>query len=374
MKEELKKMFRGKLILGLILLSVMINTYLLLMYKDKTDMLGMLDQFCMENGSVVSDESMEIFAEIWDEKKAADITWEEFENNIKIAAGYYNSIKSRDMADIYCGLKRLSGEAAEYVRSEFQKLDEAISKASEQELTFFLPFRMYAFDFISAYFLFTMNLEGIVVAVIVTLYCVDMERSNHTVSTVYSTRKGKKIIKDKLFASVISSLACFCIIAGATLLLAGCIFPLKTILNTYVSNPFVNLRGVPCMTKETMTLGNYIFLSLGISCILTIIYSMGSFCLGLRAKNGYYAFGFLVVLLGIMKVISTAAPTFTCMYFWTRYNPLDLALKAGTWFLYGANQFSPSGYEGATAVLWLAVCAVGCICGLRSMERRREKL
>lgn len=374
MKEELKKLFRGKLIFGLILLSVMINTYLLHMYKDKTDMLGMLDQFCMENGSVVSDESMEILAELWDEKPADNISWEEYENNLKIAAGYYDSIKSRDMADTYCGLKHLSGRAAEYVRSEFQKLDGAISKAAEQELTFFLPYRMYAFDFISAYFLFAMNLEGIVVAVIMTLYCVDMERSNHTVSTVYSTRKGKKIIKDKLFASVISSLVCFCIIAGLTLLIAGCIFPLKTILDTYVSNPLINLRGAPCITKETMTLGNYIFLSLGISCILTVIYSLGSFCLGLRTKNGYYAFGFLVVLLGIMKVISTAAPTFSRMYFWSRYNPLDMALKAGTWFLYGANQFSPSGYEGTTAVLWFAVCAAGCICGLRSVERREEKL
>ena len=112
--------------------------------------------------------------------------------------------------------------------------------------------------------------------------------------------------------------------------------------------------------------------ALGVSCILTVIYSLGSFYLGLKAKNGYYALGILIVLLGIMKMISTAAPTSTYMYFWSRYNPLDMALKAGTWFLYSAAHFSPSGYEGATAVLWIVVCAAGCICGIRSVERRRE--
>lgn len=374
MKEELSKMFRGKLIFGLVLLSVIINTYLMFMQKDITKGLRLIDDFCKEKGSVVSDEKLAILAKAWFEKNIDDISWEEFENNIEGAARYYELIQSSDMADAYNSLMHLEGKAAEYVQTEFRKLDGAIKEAAGQELTFFMPYRMHAFDFISTYLLYALNLQGIVIAAIVTLYCVDMERSNRTVSTVYSTREGNKIIKNKLFASVTGSVICFLVIAAVTLAMAGCIFPVKTIMNTYVSNPMVNLKGAPCMTKEIMTIGEYVFINLGISCLLTVIYSLGSFCLGLRAKNGYYAFGILIVLLGSMKVISTAAPTSTCMFFWTQYNPIDMALKAGTWFLYGANNFSPSGYEGFTVVLWIIICAAGCICGLRSMERGREKL
>lgn len=374
MKEELAKLFRGKLIFGLVLLSVIVNVYLLFMQRDTIESLRLIDNFCKENGCVVSDERMIILAELWNARNTNDISWEEFENNIEGASRYYEFILSSDMADAYNSLMHLEGKAAEYVQTEFRKLDSGINEAAQQELTFFPPYPMHTFDFISTYLLYALNLQGIVIAVIVTLYCVDMERSNHTISTVYSTRKGKKIIKNKLYASVAGSVICFLVIAAVTLMMAGCIFPVKTIMNTYVSNPMVNLKGAPCMTKEIMTIGTFILINLCISCFLTVIYSLGSFCLGLKAKNGYYAFGILIILLGIMKLISTVTPTSTCMFFWTQYNPLDMALKAGTWFLYGANTFSPSGYEGCTVVLWIVICTAGCIGRLRSMERRRERL
>lgn len=44
------------------------------------------------------------------------------------------------------------------------------------------------------------------------------------------------------------------------------------------------------------------------------------------------------------------------MIFWMQYNPLDMALKAGDWFLYGADHFSPQGYEICTAALWIILC------------------
>ena len=202
-----------------------------------------------------------------------------------------------------------------------------------------------------------------------TLYSIDLERSSNTALIVYSTRKGKKLLKDKLIAAVAGSLICFFAILTVTFSLAGCFFPVSTVMSTLISNPMVNLKGVPCIAKGTLTVGMYMFISLVMSSILVIIYSLGSFAIGLKAKNGYYAFGILIVLLGIMKVFSAAAPTSTCTFFWAQYNPLDLALKAGTWFLYNANNFSPLGYEGYTAALWLGVCGAGCICGFHSLRK-----
>lgn len=369
MIEELKKLFCGKLIASLILLSVMVNAGLLLMQKGKIEGLRIIDDFCRENGSVVSKEKVEQLSKIWDEKTLLDISGEELERNIKSAKKYYESTQSSDMAMAYCNQMRLEGKAAEYVQMEFGKLDSQIKEAAAQEITFFPPYRMYTFDFISSYLLFAMNLEGIVAAVIVTLYSLDLERSSRTTSTVYSTRKGSKILKDKLIASMAGSLVCFLAITETTFLLAGCIFPIKTIMNTLVSNPMVSLKGIPCIAKEAMTVGTYMFVSLGMSGVLVVIYSLGSFAIGLKAKNGYYAFGILIVLLGIMKVFSAAVPTSTCMFFWAQYNPLDLALKAGTWFLYNANNFSPPGYERGTIAIWISVCAVGCICGFHNLRK-----
>lgn len=373
MKAELNKLFRGKLMLGLIVLSVVLNAALLFMQRDKIHTLQSIDKFGAEYGSTVSDETLKILEQIWNEEPGNDISWVEFQNNLECSKVYYQSLQSSDMANAYCNLMRLEGKAAEYVQDEFAKSDSRIQDAAEQEVTVFPPYRMRIFDFITTYLLFAVNLEGVIAAVILTLYVIDMERSSGTASTVYSTKKGKRILRDKLLAAFTGSLLSFFLIVVLTFLPAAFLFPTETILNTMVSNPMVNLKGVPCIAKAAITIGEYIAVSLFMSSILVGIYSLGSFAVGIRAKNGYFAVGILMILLGIMRVFSSVAPTSTYLFFWSQYNPLDIALKAGTWFLYNANNFSPSGYEVYTVLLWGGVSVTGCISGLRRFEKRRLK-
>lgn len=373
MKAELGKLFRGKLMFSLIVLSVVLNAALLFMQRDKIHALQGIDKFGAEYGSMVSDETLKILEQIWNEEPGNDISWVEFQNNLERSKVYYQSIQSSDMANAYCNLMRLEGKAAEYVQDEFAKLDSRIQDAAEQEVTVFPPYRMRIFEFITTYLLFAVNLEGVIAAVILTLYVIDMERSSGTTSTVYSTKKGKRILRDKLLAAFTGSLLSFFLIVVLTFLPAAFLFPTETILNTMVSNPMVNLKGVPCIAKAAITIGEYIAVSLFMSSILVGIYSLGSFAVGIRAKNGYFAVGILMVLLGIMRVFSSVAPTSTYLFFWSQYNPLDIALKAGTWFLYNANNFSPSGYEVYTVLLWGGVSVTGCISGLRRFGKRRLK-
>ena len=344
------------------------------MERGNMKALQVIDDFNLKNGSVVSEEKMTILAGIWSKESANNISWEEFENNIEISSMYYKSIKSADMAGGYCSLMHLQGSAAEYVHKEFRKLDSRLIEAGNQELTLFPPYRMQIFNFISNYLLFAINIEGILVAVIVTLYSTNFEKSNHTSSTVYGTRRGNRILKDKLLASVTGSLFCFVSIIVTTFLAAICIFPVDTIMDTLLSNPLVNLNGLPCITNSEMVLSEYIFISLGMSSLLAIIFSLGSFAVGIRVKNSYYAFGIISILLGILRVFSTMAPRFNYLFFWTQYNPIDLILKAGRWFLYNSTNFSPPGYEGYTTVIWFAICLVGCILGLQSLDKKRAKL
>lgn len=369
MKAELGKLFRGKLMFSLIVLSVVLNAALLLMQRDKIHALQGIDKFGAEYGNTVSDETLKILEQIWNEEPGNDISWAEFQNNLERSKVYYQSLQSSDMASAYCNLMRLEGKAAEYVQDEFTKLDSRLQDAAGQEVTVFPPYRMRIFDFITTYLLFAVNLEGVIAAVILTLYVIDMERSSGTTSTVYSTKKGKRILRDKLLAAFTGSLLSFLLIAVLTFLPAAFLFPTETILNTLVSNPMVNLKGVPCIAKAGITIGEYIPVSLFISSILVGIYSIGSFAVGIRAKNGYFAAGILMLLLGIMRVFSSIAPTSTYLFFWSQYNPLDIALKAGTWFLYNANNFSPSGYEVYTVLLWGGVSVTGCISGIRKFEK-----
>lgn len=367
MREEMKKLFRGRLVWGLMLLSVIANAYMLFMQRDKIPALGRIDDFCREYGSGISEEKTAVLGRIWSEEEPGGIAWEEFENDIEKAGKYRELVRSSHMAYEYCASQNLSGKAAEYVKEAFGRLEGAVREGAEGEMTYFAPYGMRVFDAIAICLLYAVNLEGIVIAVIVSLYCADFERSNRTVSTVYSTRKGRRIMKDKLLASVAVTVVCLVAIALVTVLLAVCFFPVKTIVNTEMNNPLVNLKGSPCFTKEPMTIGNYIVVSMCISCMLAVVYSLGSFWMGLKIKNAYFAVGVLVVFLGLMKVVSTAAPKSELVFFWAQYNPLDMALKAGKWLLYGANSFSPPGYEAVTMAGWGIACAAGCIFMLRGM-------
>lgn len=373
MKAELCKLFRGKLVFALMILALVANAGLLFIQKDKIRILQVIDDFSASNGSPVSEEKLAILKKAWEEEVGHQVSWEEYEDNIERAAHYYESVQIDEIAESYCNLMHLEGKAAEYVRTEFLKLEGQFQNAGEQIITFFAPYRMYIFDFITTYLLFALNLEGISIAVIVTLYCIERERSNRTVTTIYSTSKGKNILYDKLLASVMASLICFGLLVIMTLLLASCMFPVNTIMDTLVSNPMVTLKGTPCISNVSMTIGGYIFKSLGMTCILAVIYSIGSFSIGIRAKNCYYAFGMVLVLLSVMKTFSSMAPTSTNLFFWTQYNPLDMALKAGTWFLYNAGNFSPLGYEIYTVMIWLLICSGGCFWGFARLTKMKKQ-
>ncbi len=65
-----------------------------------------------------------------------------------------------------------------------------------------------------------------------------------------------------------------------------------------MSNPLVNLKGVPCIANISVSVCTYILLSLGVSAVLVLIYSLVSFAVGVRMKNGYFAFGVLAAVLG----------------------------------------------------------------------------
>lgn len=374
MREELEKILHGKLLYCLILLSAVGNLFLMCIQSEKTGVLGILDKFTAEHGAVVSAESMDVLREMWDNSGSNPISWGEYQNDLGMASKYYSLVTTEAMADGYCHLMRLEGRAAEFVREGFQALDGQVKKAQKQVLTYFAPYQTHLFDSISTYLLFALNLEGILSAVILTLHSLDVERTSHTWTMIDSTRKGIRVIKDKLFASVLSSLMCFLIISGVSLLATICIFPARTVSTTLLTNPLVTLKGAPCVAQAAVTVGTYILFSVATSMVLVVVCSLMSFAIGLRTKNGYFAFGVLMVCFGIMKVISVTAPTSTMVFFWSQYNPIDMALKAGTWFLYNQNNFSPLGYEVWTLLLWLVVGVIGCVFGLYAWKRKKVEL
>ncbi len=372
MGEELKKLFRGKWVIRLLMVWFLVNAGLLFMQRDKASVMRVLNEFCKENGSVVTEENQKKLEEIWKEKGITEIPWEKFEENLQNASTYAKTVNSREMAETYSGSHYLSGTAAEYVYQEFQRLEPQIKEAAEEKITFFLPYRQHIFDFLSGYFLFALNLEGIASAVLISLYLIDMQRSSRTAMTVYSTQRGRKILWDKLGAAVVGSLLCFGILVLFSILLASIFFPFEIFWKTSLYNPLVSLKGLPCIPNTAMTIGTYVMKSFGMSTVLVVIYSLGSFATGLRLKNSYYGLGAMLVILSMMKLLSKAAPTSTKMFFWLQYNPLDMALKSGTWFLYNGHNFSPFGYEIITAVLWFGISLLGCLSRLCCLRKEKK--
>lgn len=369
-RQELWKLFRSKMIFCLILISIIVNAYLFYMQKDKIETLYLIENFTRQNGTIVSKENMELLKEYWSTKNTSNISWEEFESNLCSAEDFYNTVQSGDMANAYCGSKQLQGEAAEYVRQEFQKFDERLDEATKQEITIFPPYRTYIFNFLAIYLLFAISMEGVFSAIILTLYLANFEKSNRTISTVYGTRRGKKVINDKLLASIAGTLVCFISIAIITVILLVLIFPTGTISGTLLSNPLVNLKGSPIITRASISIGMYVIASLGMSLALIVIYCLGSFAVAIKTKNSYYAFCIILMLSAVMKICSTMAPASTLAYFAAQYNPTDMLLKSGTWFISNSIVFSPPGYELCTAVLWFVICLSGCICGMYGIKKK----
>lgn len=190
--------------------------------------------------------------------------------------------------------------------------------------------------------------EGILLAVLLTLFSLGYEVQNRTDLLVYATKAGRHITGAKLGASLLAGLACYAALLLLTLVPFALLFHLKAFLSMNVSSSFnyvqMGLIAKPFLTWRSFTLGQYLAATAALGALLIVVFALFAAVCGLLCRNTYFAFLLWFVCAAGMLALAMfcADKALWHGYFTGMFLPVPLWYEQQLWFTeLGGNALIP---------------------------------
>lgn len=198
-------------------------------------------------------------------------------------------------------------------------------------------------------------IESVIFTLLMTAKILGHETASRTVSVVLSTRTGRRINLVKAAASVIISAA----FQAADFLLCCALFFALCPCFSLLSAPFA-LDYPTVIPWLDVTVGGYFLLNFLLSLLLTVIFSLISFCCS--GKNGGIGQFFLSLVLAFILYVPAffklgfISPFFRCL------TPTALLFdQPGCWLSVSDSGIAVFGADVLAMIFWTAVCVVGSV-------------
>ncbi len=248
----------------------------------------------------------------------------------------YEDIDINEIAKNTISSHDLSGQAAEISSKNYDKLAERFEEIKENEehknLFFFgINYRMHSLLFKET--LMKCIFEIIILVVLMTAYLINFEFDNKTNLLVYSTKRGRKNMKDKFVICVASSIGVSVIILGVTLLAYFINFDYSEVLNVPITSAFNWEYKLPYISLFDHTVLERLLLSILIVIICAVIFTTIAFIICALIKNSYLVIFIFFILFGINLLIPQAISNSSALLIYSQYNVFQLIINSHMWFM-----------------------------------------
>jgi hypothetical protein len=254
----------------------------------------------------------------------------------------------------------LSGKTAEktieYYKRLNTRLDELI-EAGEHKNLFFIGYVYHMHSFLFKDLMRQMIFEVMILVVLITGHVTTYEFQNQTYLTAYASKRGRRLMLDKLIANLLASLCICAVILGATLPVYFLIFDYSGLWGVPISSFFNSEFPFPYISWWKMPFGLYLSCALGLFIICQLFFTVITYSIAIWIKNSYLVYAVFAILFGFCSLIPGIIPQESTAIFWTRYTPFSLILNPHLWFI-GWNVFFPKNYEWMTVVIWTCLLAI----------------
>lgn len=284
----------------------------------------------------------------------------------------YSTIDTASIAESVINSARLSGKAADTLRKEYKKLGnrfEKLKENGEHKNLFFLGkiYKMHSFLFKTLFKVIIF--EVMILVVLITASLVNYEFENGTHNLAYSSKRGRKIIVDKLFVSIISSIIITTIIMGLTLLAYFILFDYSGLWNVPISTAFNWEENLPYISWWNMSFAQYLFSAIGVVYICELLFAGITFVISKIIKNSYIVFFIFVIIFGGSILIPGFMPTSSNAIFITGFTPFCLILNPFLWFMGNGSSTVFKYYEIITVGVWSILLIILCTLCIKRFKR-----
>ncbi|MFB1051021.1 hypothetical protein [Paraliobacillus sp. JSM ZJ581] len=285
-----------------------------------------------------------------------------------VTEGYYRTAKDIDhvyeninlasSAEELIHLYGFEENAATSVRSQFQKLetrlDQLVANDEHKNLFFMENMHSFLFSDIGLVLIF----ELMILVVLITAAVANYEFEHRTALITYTTKRGKKLIIDKLLTAVTANIFVMIFIIGATLGAFFLTYDYSGLWQVPISSYFNAETKLPYISWWNLSFMEYLVVFVLLIVLSQLIFMGFSYILSVFLKNTYLVFFSFIILLGIGNIVPNFAPMSSNLIFILQFNPFVLILNPHEWLMGNGPFTIHSYYEAGTIIIWLFLLSV----------------
>lgn len=300
-----------------------------------------------------------------------------YESKNESSEEFKQQLESRNLKTDSKTVHKLSAIQKIFLSLRFSKAD-AVGEQNflSQGIIYNLHYSLYS------EIMFAFYLEMMFIAAFVTLYSLSSEFSYGTASLVYCTKRGKKLQKSKLTASMALTTVIFAAVACITLLTYFIYYPQSDFYDMQISSPMYGAL----LPKISFTLLGYLFANLATGLVLTLLFVMFAYIIGGVVKNSFFSLIIFaaVQLFLILTGFKGSGKSTSLMEIIFMYNPAAMLITAdisngtfsancGNWYMLTDLFKSLPFYEFTVIIMWLIINSVLSKCSTKFFNRRDIK-
>ncbi|KLU77065.1 hypothetical protein [Clostridium botulinum] len=296
-------------------------------------------------------------------------TEEYYYESMKNVDNEYNKMNVMDIAEMEIKKYKLQEKAAETVRGEyrdFNKRFKAIVQNKEYKNIFFIGKHSLLFKMIFKSFIY----EIIILSVLIMGYLINYEFDNNTYLLTYSTKRGRRLVWDKLQVAIFTNLILSTAIIGFGLLAYFIAFDYSGLWHVPISNYFNREQGFTSMCWYNLSFIQYMVATIFIIYMCNLLFNGIAFFISMYVKNSYIVFFIFVVFFGISILGIPGISLDSNMIFILGFNPFMLVMNTKVWLMEAGAFFTFKYYELITIGVWGGILIVLSLLSFNRFKKR----
>ena len=404
---ELKKIFTAPIIIALIILSLMVNGFIIVSRAHQIPELSILTDMVERYGNIINEDSLtsweveyksslakmneileektgrvfetasDFHAKLRQESSLWNLNWDEMEweqiTRTTILENYfiiaksadesYRQIDLNDYGEATVQFFGLTGELAETIRHQYaigqHRFAESI-EANEHLYFFFNGQQHEMHNFLFGQVLRAATFEIIIIGVLLTGYILSYEFDNKTERVMYATKLGRKLHLEKLKTSLLGATIVAVLILGITLIGYFLVYDYTGLWNVQMNSVFLSEPNRFFVLDYSLTFLQYLVAAIGLIFITQLLFVLMIFVLSIIIKNNYITLITFIIIFGFGLQLSNLFPTSSNFLFYAGFTPFWMIFDPHTFFMIGGLSDAFKHFELFTVIIWgLILLALG---------------
>ncbi|MFJ7935940.1 hypothetical protein [Sporosarcina sp. NPDC096371] len=407
---ECRKALTSPILIGLVLLFTAFNIFVIVSNSYFKDELKVANQLVEKYGREITDQSLQHFEKDLqiDLALLKEITGQEFGSvydfveqlpyekrelyseqdwhfieQLQLKEIYFSMANDIDKSYADIDLKKvaandiakygLSGNAEKTLLREYDKFSQRFEemKQNGEHKEWFFAGKVYFMHKVLFKTVFLhIAIEALMLIILSTALITNYEFENRTHLVTYGTSRGRRLMKDKLVASIVTAALLTTFLLAVTLSTYFTFFDYKTLWGTSVNSAFNWEYNFPNVAWWDLSVGLFLVGVIIIVYITMLLFSGLTFALTTLVKNSYISAILMATFFVLALLIPGFMPTSSILIFMTSYSLSMLVMNIPASFMGSSGLVMFRNFEWMTVICWTIITIVLCLFSMKWFNKK----